>query len=186
MAGRRGGDFAGNAAESLLDELAQRPAGAVARQHGKIVKMKVCVSVRVCDFVVIDLGEPVIRGDRAGIGENQSSDGIGDGGIFLDAPIGGFDVFIDKLLVVEHCGFHVAQLLALSAVKDIGLCDVRIIGLDEDGLDAVLDVLDGDQPVFDFRLKIRCYLEGEKIDGIGIVIPVARFKRLRDGVTDFR
>ena len=185
MAGRRGCDFAGNAAEPLLDELAQRPAGTVAGQHGKIVKMNVCVSVRVCDFVVIDFGEPVIRGNCAGVGKNQSPDGIGDGGIFLDAPVCGFDVFIDELLVVEHCGFHVAQLFALSAVKDISLCNVRIICLDEDGLDAVLNILDGNQSVFDFRLEIRCYLESEKIDGIGIVIPITRFKCLRDGMTDF-
>ena len=64
----RRGDLARNAAKPFLDQLLQAPAGAVAGEHGKIVEMDVAISVSVGHFLVIDLAEPVIGGDGAGVG----------------------------------------------------------------------------------------------------------------------
>ena len=50
-----GGYLARDAAEALLDELLEAPARAVAREHGEVVQVEVCVLVGVGDLVVIDL-----------------------------------------------------------------------------------------------------------------------------------
>ena len=61
------GDLSGDTAEPFLYQLLQRPSGAVAGEHGKVVDVYVGISVSVCDLVVINLGEPVIRGNRAAV-----------------------------------------------------------------------------------------------------------------------
>ena len=150
------------------------------------MKVNIRIAVCICDFVVINFGKPIICCNCAGVGENQSADGIGDGGIFLDSPVGNLDIFIDKLFIVEHGGFHIAQLFALPAVENIGLCDIRIVGLDEDGLDAVLNIFHSNESILDFRFEIRRYFQSKEINGVGIVISVACLKGLRDGMADLR
>ena len=68
LAGGRGVDFPGDS-QPLLDQLLQAPAGAVAGEHGQIVKMNVSAFVGSGNFRIIDLTEPVIGGDGAGVGE---------------------------------------------------------------------------------------------------------------------
>src|SRR5699024_12338797 len=47
------------------------PAGAVAREHGEVVEMNVGVAVGGGNLVVVDLAEPVVGGDGAGVGEED-------------------------------------------------------------------------------------------------------------------
>ena len=60
-----GGDLSGDAAQPLLDELLQAPAGAVAGEHGEVVEVDLRVAVGVGDLLVVDLREPVVGGDSA-------------------------------------------------------------------------------------------------------------------------
>ena len=63
--------------------------------------MNVCVAVGVGDFVIIDFREPVVGGDRSGVGKNQSADGLGDGGVFFYAPVIDFNIVINGFFEVE-------------------------------------------------------------------------------------
>ena len=146
--------------------------------------VQVAVFVRVGDLVVVDLTEPVVGRDRAGVGEDQTADGVGDGGVLLDAPVLLLDIAVHQLLIVEQGGLHVAQLFALTAVKDVCLRNVVIAGADKDGLDAVLNVLDGDLAVFDLRLEIRRDLQREEVDHAVVILLLLRDERLADGRGD--
>ena len=179
-----GGHLARNAAEALADQLLQRPARAVAREHAEVVDVDVRAAVRLCDLVVIDLGEPVVCRNRARVAEDQTADRVGDGGVLLDAPVGDLDIAVHQFLVVEDRGLHVAQLLALAAVEDVRLGNLGVAALDQHRLDAVLDVLNGDQAVLDFRLEIRGDAEREKVDDARMKIDLASLKCHLNGVRD--
>ena len=180
MLGGSGGDLAGHAAQALLDELLQAPAGAVAGEHGHIVDVEVAVAVGLGDLVVIDFAQPIVGGDGAGVGEDQTAYGVGDGGVFLHAPVLDLEVLVHQRLVVEHGAAHVADLFALTAIEDVGLGHVVVAGLDEHRLNAVLDILHGDRAVFDLGLEVCCDLQRKKVDHILIVLLVKGVKCLFD------
>ena len=171
-------------AETLLDELAQTPTGAVPGEHAQIVQVQVAVAVRVGDLLIVDLAEPVVGGDGAGVGEDEAADGIGDGGILLHAPVLDVEVLVHGLFIVEVGGLGVAQLLALLAVKDIGLGDGLIPAAGEHGLHAVLNILNGDLAVLYLRQEVRRDLEGEKVYDAVVILGAGRVERLLYGVGD--
>ncbi len=146
--------------------------------------MNVAVAVGVCDLLVIDLAEPVVGGDGAGVGQDQSADGIGDGGVFLHAPVLDVQVLVDGILIVKVGGLHVAQFLALLAVEDVGLGHILVSAAGEDGLHAVLDVLDSDLAVTDLRQEVRRDLQRQKVDDAVVILGLGRVERLLDGVRD--
>ncbi len=146
--------------------------------------MDVAVAVGVRDLLVIDLAEPVVGGDGAGVGQDQSADGIGDGGVFLHAPVLDVQVLVDGILIVKVGGFHVAQFLALLAVEDVGLGHILVSAAGEDGLHAVLDVLDSDLAVTDLRQEVRRDLQRQKVDDAVVILGLGRVERLLDGVRD--
>ena len=111
------------------------------------MQVDIAVAVRVSDLLIVYFAEPVVRGDGAGVREDKSADGIGDGGVFFDAPVLDVEVLVDSLLIIEVRGLGVAQLLALLAVEDVGLCDRPVAAAGEPRLDAVLNILDGDLAV---------------------------------------
>jgi hypothetical protein len=51
------------------------------------VDVHVGVAVGIGDFLVVDLAEPVVGRDGAGVGKDQAADRIGDGGVLLDPPV---------------------------------------------------------------------------------------------------
>ena len=51
-------------------------------------------------------------------------------------------------------------------------------------LNAVLNILNGDERVLDLGLEIRRYLEGEEVDGGGVILLLLRLKRLFNGFGD--
>ena len=119
---RRGGaDFSRHAAEPLLDELPEAPAGAVAGEHTQIVQMQICVPVRLRDLRVINFAQPVVCCDRAGVGQNQTADRIGDRGVFLHAPVVDPEIVVHQLFIIEQRASDVAQLFSLLAVENVGL-----------------------------------------------------------------
>ena len=183
MAGRGGVDLARDA-QALLDQLLQTPAGAVAGEHAQVVEVDGAALVGVGDLLVIDFREPVVGGDGAGVGEDQTAHGVGDGGVLLHPPVVDMQVVVHQLLVVQHGGVQVADLLPLLAVEDVGLGHVGIARLAEDVLHAVLDVLHGDLAVMDFALVIRRDLQGQEINDVRIVLHVGGLKGLGDGGAD--
>ena len=142
------------------------------------MEVDIAVSVGVCYLFVIDLGEPVVRGDRAGVAENQSADGICDGRILFNAPVGNLDVAVNQLLVVEDGRLHVSDFFALLSVEDIRLCDIGVARLAEHRLDAVLNVLNGDKSVLDLALEVRSDLECEQVDDRRMSFLVERVESL--------
>ena len=180
MAGGRGIDLAGNA-QALLDQLLQAPAGTVAGEHGQVVQMQVAVAVGIGDFLVIHLAEPVIGGDGAGVGEDQAAHGIGDGGVFLHAPVLNVQVLVHCLLVIQIGGLGVAQLFPLLAVQDVGLGHGLVAAPGEHSLHAVLHVLHRDFSVLDLGQEIRGDLQGQKVDHAVVIIGIGGFKSLLDG-----
>ena len=175
-----GVDLAGDA-EAFGDQLLQAPARAVARQHAQVVQVQVAVAVGIRDLLVIDLAQPVVGRDRAGVGEDQTADGIGDGGVFLHAPVRDVQVLVDRLLVVEISVLEIAHFLALLAVENIGLAHRFVARAGQHRFRAVLNILHRDQAVPDLRLEIRRHLQGQKIDHALGVIGVRGLKRLLDG-----
>ncbi len=176
------GDLTGHTAQTLLDQLLERPSGAVAGQHGEVMQVDVGVAVCLGDLLVVDLAQPVVGGDGTGVGQDQAADRVGDGGVLLDPPVVDLEVVIHDLLVVEERVAHVAHTLPLLAVEDVGLGDLVIAGLDQDRLHAVLNVLDRDAILADLGLEIRRDLECQKIDGVLVVLEVTGIEGFDDGV----
>ena len=179
---RCGGYLARNSAEPLFNELLKAPAGAVAREHGKVVQMQIGVAVRVGDFFIIDFTEPVVCGDGAGIGEDQAAHRIGHGGVLLYAPVGYLQITVHKPLVVQYGGTHITELFAVFTVQDICLGNLVIACSLQRFFNAVLYGFDIDRVVLHLRSKIRSYLKGKKIDHIGAVRNTGCVKCLGNGV----
>ena len=135
-------------------------------------------------LLVIDLAEPVVGGDGAGVGQDQTAHGVGDGGVLLHAPVVDLQVVVHQILVVEEGGVDVADLLPLLAVEDIGLGHVGIAGLGQHLLHAVLDVLHGDLAVLHLALEVGGDPQGDEIDHAGVIVLVQRLKGLGDGGAD--
>ena len=58
--------LAGDAVQALGEQRAQRPAGAVPREHVQVVDVHVALPVGVADLGRVDVGEPVVGDDLAG------------------------------------------------------------------------------------------------------------------------
>ena len=183
MAGGRGIDLAGDA-QTLLDQLLQAPAGAVAGEHGQVMQVQIAVAVGIGDLLVVHLAEPVVGGDGAGVGEDQTAHGVGDGGVLLHAPVLNVQILVHRLLIVQIGGLGVAQFLPLLAVKNVGLGHGLVATPGEHGLHTVLHVLHGHLAVLDFGQEVGRDLQGQKIDNAVVIIGVGGFKSLLDGGGD--
>ena len=95
-----------------------------------------------------------------------------------------FKVKVHQLLVVQHGGVQVADLLPLLAVENVGLGHVGIACLAENVLHAVLNVFHGDLAVMDLILVIRRDPQGQEINDVRIVLHVGGLKGLGDGGAD--
>jgi len=177
-------DLARNASESFLDQLLQRPPGAIAGKHGKIMNMNIRVAVRVCDFLVIDFTQPVVGGDCAGVGKNQTADRIGNGGILLDPPVQRLQITVNQLFIVQGCRGNVADILPLFPVKDICFRDIRITGIGKHALHTVLNILNPDFLIPDLVIKITGDLQGNHIQNTVMVVSVTCIKCLLDRSAD--
>ncbi len=135
-------DLAGHAVQALVQERAQRPAGAVAGEHVEVVDMNAAVAVRRADLGRIDVGEPVVGHHLAGDVEDQPAQRIALVGIGVDAPVLLIEVLVDRGGDVHQRLAVGAQLLVLFAVDDIGARGGDEVGGDQRLLDDVLDRLD--------------------------------------------
>ena len=184
VTGRGGGDLPRDAPQPLLDELLQRPAGAVAGEHGQVVDMDVGIAVGVGHLLVVDLAEPVVGGDGAGVGQDESAHRVGDGGVLLHPPVVDLEVVVHQLLVVEQGGVHIAHLLPLLAVEDVGLGHIGVARLGQHLLHAVLDVLHRDAAVPDLGLEVGGDPQSQHVDHAGMILLFQRLKGFGNGGAD--
>ena len=185
MRGRGGADLPRNTAEPLLDELLEAPSGAVAGEHAEVVQVQLRAAVRLRDLRVVNFAQPVIRRDRAGVGQDQAADGIRDRGILLHAPVVDPEIVVHQLFIVEQGASDVAQLFSLLAVENISFCHVRIASLAQNALHTVLNILDRDQIMSDLRLKFRRDTQRQQLDDARMVLSSDRLKGFCDCVCDF-
>ena len=142
-------------------------------------------AVRFRDLLVIHFAQPVVGSDRAGVGKDQSADGICDGGILLDAPVVDLEIIIHQFLVVEERGTYVTYLLTLLAVKDIGLCHICVSGLGKNLLNAVLNIFYRDHSIPDLGLEVGCDMERDQIDNAGMILLFDSHESFCDGTVIF-
>ena len=135
-------------------------------------------------LIVVHFAEPIVGGDGTGIGQNQAAHGIGDGGVFLHAPVVDLQIIVYQVFIVHQGGIDVAHLFPLLAVQDVGLGHVGIAGFGQHLFHAVLNILHGDFPIMDLAFKIGGHMQGQQLDHAGMILPAAGVKRLRNGRRD--
>lgn len=138
--------------------------------------MDVRIAMGIGDFVVVNFGKPIVRGNGSGVRKNQAADRIGYRRIFLDAPVGSFYVAVHDFFVIEQGGFHVANFFAFTAVKDVGLRNVFVTRALQNAFHAVLHIFDRDFAVFNFFVKIGGNLQRQKVDRVVGVFFIFRLK----------
>ena len=143
------------------------------------------VAVRVADFFVVNFRQPVVGGDSAGVAENKTADGVGNGGVFFDAPVVDFEVVVDGVLVVEHRGTDVPQFFVLFSVKDVRLGNFDVTCLNEHDFDGVLNVLDGNDVALELAVEVSGYAQSEHVDDIVVVVLADGSESLFNGNLDF-
>ncbi len=121
--------------------------------------MDVGVAVRIADLLVIDFRQPVVRGNRAGVRQDQSADRIRDGRVLFDTPVRDLQIVVDDLLIVHECRGKITETLTLLTIKDVSLRHIVITGFDKHGFDRVLDLLDLDLSVLYLAFKVRRNLQ---------------------------
>ncbi len=114
------------------------------------MQVNVRIPVGIGDFLVVNLGKPVIGRDGAGVGQNQSAHRVGYGGVFLHTPVQTVHIIVDQLLVVQHGGLYIADLFPLFSVENIGLGHFFVAASGQNALHAVLNVFHLDLSVFYF------------------------------------
>ncbi len=145
-----------------------------------------CFSVSFCDLFVIDLGEPVVRGDRTGVTEDQSAYAVGDSGVLLNTPVVDLQIVIYDVFIVQHRISDVTDLLTVLSVKDVSLSNIRIACLGQDLLDAVLNIFYGDHVIFDLRFKITGNAKCQHVDHAWVILLIACYKCLLNSCTYLR
>ena len=106
------------------------------------MNVDISVSVSVCDLFVVDLREPVVSCDSAGVREDEAAYGICNSGVLFYTPVFNLDVAVYKILVVQESGIHVTDLFALVTIEDVSLSYVLITHSLECSFYAVLDGFD--------------------------------------------
>ena len=125
-----------------MQQLAQRPAGAVAGEHVEVVDVHVAVAVRLADLRRVDVRQPVVGDDLARHVEDQPAERIALVGVGVDAPVLLLQVLVDDGGDVDQRAALVAQAGVPVAVDDVGARGVEMAGGDQRVLDHVLDALD--------------------------------------------
>ncbi len=139
---RSGLDLARHAVETFVQQLAQRPAGAIAGQHVEVVDVDVAVAMRAADLRRVDVRQPVVGDHLARHVEDEAAERIALVGVGVDAPVLLIEILVDRRGDVDERLAVRAQPLVPVAVDDVGAGRVEPAGRGERVLDAVLDRLD--------------------------------------------
>ena len=142
------------------------------------------IFMRLPDLIVIDLGQPVIGCDRAGVAQDKPAHRIGDRRVLFYTPVRDLHITVNDLFIIQQGGVQVPYLLPLLSVKDISFRHVVIACLDQDGLHTVLDILHRDQAVFYLRLESRRHLQCQHIYDILVIVLFLCLKCFPDRLAD--
>ncbi len=147
--------------------------------------MDIRIPVSICNLLVVYLRQPVIGRHSPGITQDQASHGVSDRGVLLHTPVLHLYIAVHDLLVVQDRRLHVPHLLPLLAIEDISLRHIRVPGLLQHLLHAVLDILHMNLGILDLILKIRRHTQRQQIDDLVVKFLLRGCKRLLDRFTDF-
>ena len=184
MFGRTRLGFAGNTVKALVQQILQRPACAISRQHIKVVNMDVAVAVRFADFGRINVAQPVVGGYFAGNVQDQTAVGIPLIGVGVDAPVEFFEIFVDRAFDVNHDLFLGAHAMTLFAVKDIRLGGGEIVGGDQYLFNHILNTFNRRQRFGKFVFQNFQNLRRQQIAFL-LAEFAGRLTGLADGVINF-
>ncbi len=179
------GNLACNTAKPLLNQLFQRPACTVPREHREVMNVDIRISVRAGNLLIIDFREPVVCGDCPRVGQYQPAHRVCNRRVFLHAPVLHLHIAVHDLLVVEYRRLHVAHPLALLSVQDKRLGCNGITSLLQHLLCTVLNVLHMDAAVLHLALYICCHPQRKQINNILVILHLRRLKRLDQRPADF-
>ncbi|OPX83099.1 MAG: hypothetical protein A4E52_01931 [Pelotomaculum sp. PtaB.Bin013] len=143
MLGGGGGDLVRHPAEALLDQSPEGPSSAVPGEHGQVVDVEIRGPVRLGYLLGVDVLEPIVCGDGARVVQDQSAQGVVDVGVFLDPPVRLGQIPVHGGVDVQHEGLGIPEHLVAGPVEDVGLGHLHFLGLHQDRLHDVLDLLDG-------------------------------------------
>ena len=139
---RAGLDLVRHAVEALPEELAERPSGAVTREHVEVVDVEVPLAVGVPDLRRVDVAEPVVGRHLAGDREDHTAKGESLIRIGVDPPVGAVDVLAHRADRINHAGAILAELAVFLPVHDVGARGGEEMALKQRPLGEVLDLLD--------------------------------------------
>ena len=74
------------------------------------------------------MAEPIIGGNLAGNVQNQTAVGVSLIGVFINAPVKFFEIFVNGAFDVHHNFVVGAHTIALVAIQDISLGSGKIVG----------------------------------------------------------
>jgi hypothetical protein len=134
--------LARHAVESLRQQLPQRPACAVARQHVEIVDVEVALAMRCARLWAVDMREPVVGRDLARHVQDQAAQAVALIGVGIDPPVALLEVFVHRALDIDQRVLERTQPGVLLAVDDVGTRGAPIAGVDQHLFHAVLDDFD--------------------------------------------
>lgn len=92
------------------------------------MEMNDTVFVCICDFVVIDIIQPVICSDSPGVGKDQSAQGVLYRRTFFYPPVQAVQISIHQICIINDVGGHISDILMLHTVYYISLCHIKISG----------------------------------------------------------
>ena len=101
---RGGGHRAGDAAEALLEQCPQRPAGAVSGEHVQVVDVDGAFAVRGAGLGREHVVQPVVRHDFAGGVQHHAAQAEVLVRVGVDPPVGVVEVLVDRRARIDEAG----------------------------------------------------------------------------------
>ena len=147
--------------------------------------MQIAVSVCFGNFLIINFRKPIVCSNGTRVAENKSANRIGNGGVFLNTPVGDINVTVNNILVIKEGALNISDFLTLFTIKNVCLCYVVIARFDKYGFYAVLNFFNSNLAVLNLRLVICGNFERQKVNNISIILALTCVKRFFNRLCDF-
>ena len=135
-------NLVGNAAQTLLDELPERPARAIARKHRKVMDVEGGCLMRFGDCRCVDIFKPVVRRYRTGVMQDETAERKVDIGILVHPPIAFTQIAVHRFVNIDHQPLRIADCFPFCTVENKGFCNTRLIAFNQNIFDDILNFLD--------------------------------------------
>ena len=123
-----------------MQQLPQRPAGAITRQHIEVVNVHIAVAVCAADLGRVHVRKPVIGQHLAGNIKDQAAQRVALVGIGVDPPVLLLEILVDRCGDIDHRLPVITKFGVLLAVDDVGARGPEVPGMKECQLDRILDL----------------------------------------------